>query len=174
MAEHGVVLSALVDGQVVDPVELRAALEEPDAVGLLVDFAALRARLAADDAQPQSGSDADWPAHARSVRRRARLARIVAAAAVLMLAVSGGFWLGHTAQTSTATMLMPSDPLMVRQDVPAPAGPCVETGGPAAPSRAAAAPVMTPGASEVPPAPSRVFHLSNDLPRISPDGGEED
>jgi len=174
MGEHGAVLSALVDGQVVNPMELRAALKQPDAVGLLVEFAALRARLAADDSQPASGSDADWSAHVRSIRRRVRLIRTVAAAAALMLAVSGGFWLGNTAHTSTATMLVPSAPLMLRQEVSAPAGPCADTGGSAAPSRAAAAPLTTSGASEVPPAPSRVFHLSNDFPRISPDGGEED
>jgi len=174
MAEHGAVLSALVDGQVVDPVELRAALEQPNAVGLLVDFAALRARLAADDSQPQPGSDADWPAHARWARRRGRVARTLAAAAVLMLAVAGGFLLGNRAQTSTATTPVPSAPVRVGQDLPAPAGHGADTGGPGAPSRSAAAPVMTPGASEVPPAPSRVFYLSNDLPRISSDGGEED
>ena len=50
--EHGEVVSAFVDGVVVDPDRLAEALTDPDAVAFLVTCARLRAEICGDDRRP--------------------------------------------------------------------------------------------------------------------------
>ena len=85
------ILSAFVDGEPVDAVALAAALAEPGAHEILVDFARLRAALA-DEPEPPA-------ALVETMRRRlrprprafafVRTLRLTAAAAVLLLALLG-------------------------------------------------------------------------------------
>jgi len=89
------VISALLDGEAVVPDVLSAALLAPGAREALVDFAGLRARLAADDARPSAaflramnGILGRRPSAAWAVLRR------VAAVVVLALAAVGAISLG--------------------------------------------------------------------------------
>ena len=172
MREHGAVLSALVDGEAVDPEALRAALQQPDAVGLLVDFASLRFKLAQEDQQP-SGAPMNWREQARLERRRDLLKRTLAVAAGVALAVVTGFWAGYGFPWSVSVVTLPSPPMTARgPDARISLDPCgLLAGAPASPPAEAAA--VRPGASGVPPTPSRVLYLSNDVPAL-PQGGEED
>jgi len=85
------VLSAFIDGEPVDAATLAAALGEPGAREMLIDFVRLRAALSHEPEPP-----ADW---VETMRQRlaprprtfvlARSLRLLAAAAVLVLAVLG-------------------------------------------------------------------------------------
>ncbi len=80
------ILSALFDGEPVDPDAVAAALAQPGAAEFLVDLARLRRRLAREDAA--------LPVPAARPARSAR--RLLAAAAALLLFVAGaaaGRWL---------------------------------------------------------------------------------
>jgi len=89
------VISALLDGEPVAPDVLAVALLAPGAREALVDFAGLRASLAADDARP---SPVFYRAMDRILGRRARpvwqVLRRTAAVVVLALAALGAISLG--------------------------------------------------------------------------------
>jgi hypothetical protein len=92
------VLSAFMDGEPVAPDALAAALLVPGAREALLDFAALRAGLAADDSLP---SPAFYRAMDKVLGRRSgrgrpvwRLLQSVAAVVVLALAALGAMSLG--------------------------------------------------------------------------------
>jgi hypothetical protein len=90
------VLSALLDGEAIAPDVLASALQTPGAREALVDFARLRAELAADDSRP---SPALHRTMSRVLSRRAsnsagRVLRAVAAVVVLALAARGAMSLG--------------------------------------------------------------------------------
>ena len=97
------VLSAFIDGEPVAPDALAAALHVPGARDALLDFAALRAGLAADDSRPS-------PALRRAMDgilgRRAqpvwRVLRGFAAVVVLALAALGAVSLGTRSRGPTA------------------------------------------------------------------------
>jgi len=86
------VLSAFVDGEAVDPAELAAALGEPGAREVLIDFIRLRAAVA-DESRP---SDAlvqriRKRLGGRVGRQAPRLLRLAAAAVITALATLGTF-----------------------------------------------------------------------------------
>lgn len=85
------VLSALVDGEPVDPVALVAALAVPDAARALVDFAALRAlaRRDLDEGQAAVVDRTPWRPAPRSWWR------VAAAAAVLAVVALAGYSAGR-------------------------------------------------------------------------------
>jgi len=92
------VISALLDGEPVAPDVLAAALLTPGAREALVDFAGVRAQLAADDSRP---SPAFYRAMERLVGERSRgartpwaILRAAAAVVVLALAAVGAITLG--------------------------------------------------------------------------------
>lgn len=79
------VLSALVDGETVDPSELATALRRPEAVAMLVDFVRLRAAVRADEARPALPRER-LPHRAWTARRAVAT---LASAAVVVLAAYG-------------------------------------------------------------------------------------
>jgi hypothetical protein len=82
------VLSSFMDGEAVAADELAAALLAPGAREALVDFAALRARLADDDSRPSPALHRSM-SQAFARRRRGPTWRILrAAAAVVVLALA--------------------------------------------------------------------------------------
>jgi len=178
MNEHGAVLSALVDGQVVDPVALRAALEQPDGVQLLVDFAALRARLVEDAQTPSGQFYESWQARRRSAGRRATSLRLMAAAVILMGAACGGYWLASGLGTPMdIPSVAASPPQASRTQALLPSAPCsdLQVSPPAGQPSLVMSPTPTRPVAPavVPPTPSRIFHLSNDLARVA-SGGEQE
>lgn len=89
MKEELEVLSALVDGEAVDPAELEHALDSPEAHSVLVDFARLRRELASNDVpDPDLATRLE-----RAVSGRRRTGWLAAAAALLLLAVGVPAWL---------------------------------------------------------------------------------
>jgi hypothetical protein len=88
------VLSALLDGETMAPEVLAAALLAPGAREALVDFAGLRAELAADDSCPSPAFDRGMSRVFGRRRGRAapawRVLQSAAAVVVLALAVLGG------------------------------------------------------------------------------------
>lgn len=82
---HTETLSAFVDGEPVDPVQLSAALEDADARRALVDFVRLREAARADDVPLPSSLE-----RARRAPRSPHLLRWTAAAAVLLLVFIAG------------------------------------------------------------------------------------
>jgi hypothetical protein len=85
-----------VDGERVDPVELASALGEPGAREALIDFVRLRAAIAADGG-PSEGFAQKMRTRldGRRSRRLPRPLRLVAAAAVFVLATLGALDLGR-------------------------------------------------------------------------------
>jgi negative regulator of sigma E activity len=83
------VLSALIDGEAVDPWLVEQALAEPEGLRRLVDFARLRWELARDDSRPEA--DQVPPTGAAVARGPWRLPAVfrMAAAAALALALFG-------------------------------------------------------------------------------------
>ena len=129
--EHLEVLSALFDGERVDPSLLAEALADHDAAGVLADFADLRVLARADAPEP---SDAFYARMARLLRRaglRDRVARVLrpaAAAALMFAAGAAGFMLRPgigrqpTAATpSLVTPLRPATAVVTAAPPPAPA-----------------------------------------------------
>jgi hypothetical protein len=112
--EHLEVLSALFDGERVDPSPLAEALAENDAASVVADFADLRVLTRADAPEP---SDAFYARMARLLRRaglRDRIARVLrpaAAAALMFAAGAAGFMLrpvvGRQPTTATAPLVTP-------------------------------------------------------------------
>jgi hypothetical protein len=89
------VISALLDGEAVAPEVLAAALLAPGAREALVDFAGLRAGLAADDARPSAGFHrAMIGVLGRRLSSTWPVLRRVAAVLVLALAAVGAISLG--------------------------------------------------------------------------------
>jgi hypothetical protein len=90
------VLSAFVDGERVEPAELASALGEPGAREALIDFVRLRAELA-DDGGPSERFAREMRTQLddHRGRRPPRPLRLVAAAAVFLLATLGAFDLGR-------------------------------------------------------------------------------
>jgi hypothetical protein len=86
MASHEVI-SAFLDDEPFDPRALSEALADPEGRALLIDLVALRRLTQPEDAVPV-------PARPRG-RRGRRPFRLVAAAAVLTLAVVGGYQWGE-------------------------------------------------------------------------------
>ena len=102
------VLSALVDGEAVDPAELAEALAHPDAREVLVDFARLRSLAAADDARPsprfytrmERGLGAEDP---RATRRSPRFAALAVAAVLLVgVGLAAGLFLQPAERSSSS------------------------------------------------------------------------
>jgi len=87
------ILSALIDGEAVAPDVLAAALLAPRAREALVDFAGLRAKLAADESIPSPNFYRTMELVSRPrrdhVRREWRLLQIAASLVVLTLATLG-------------------------------------------------------------------------------------
>jgi hypothetical protein len=87
------ILSALMDGEAVAPDVLAAALLAPGAREALVEFAGLRAELAADDSSPSSGlyraMDLAFGRRRERARPVWRLVQSAAAVVVLSLATLG-------------------------------------------------------------------------------------
>jgi hypothetical protein len=90
------VLSAFVDGERVEPVDLASALGEPGALEALIDFVRLRAALA-DDSGPSERFAQEMREQLDDRRRRRlpRPLRLFAAAAVFVLATLGVLDLGR-------------------------------------------------------------------------------
>ena len=92
------ILSALLDGEPVAPDVLAAALLAPGAREALVDFARLRAELAADDSRPSPAlhraMDRLVGDRRRGVRTPWAILRAAAAVVVLALAAVGAISLG--------------------------------------------------------------------------------
>jgi hypothetical protein len=111
---HTATISALVDGEYVDPAELAQALEDAEARAALVDFVRLRREVLADTAP--------LPPSLASLRRPARIAlvtRWAAAAALLVLVFLAGLiaprpWTG----TSSASPDSPPAPVRTEEFVP--------------------------------------------------------
>jgi hypothetical protein len=91
-AESGEVLSAFVDGESFEPSEVAAVLAEPGARDMLVDFVLLRRAVEAGE-EPSPEFVSEMRARLRP-RRVPRGLRLLAAAAVVMLAVLGALDLG--------------------------------------------------------------------------------
>lgn len=86
--EHGGVLSALIDRELVDADALQSALDAPEGRALLVDFVRLRTLVAAE-----LDLDSARPASAFATQRSRRALTWAAAAVVpLMLGLGGGYW----------------------------------------------------------------------------------
>lgn len=96
------ILSALLDGEPVEPDVLAAALLAPGAREALVDFVRLRAAVTADDSRPSPKLHAaigDALGRRRASGRTAwRMAQATAAAVVLGLAAFGAMSLGGRLQ----------------------------------------------------------------------------
>jgi hypothetical protein len=89
--ERYTVLSALIDREAIDPDALAAALDEPAARAMLVDFARLRRELLHDDAAD------DVRTNRELAPRRLPLRWWRLAAAVLLplaMGVASGWWIG--------------------------------------------------------------------------------
>lgn len=87
------VLSALIDGEAVDPDTLERVLADTDSRSLLVEFVRLRNAIARDDEAASAVRYTDGHFRMRYSRTRSVL---WGAAAILLLLVSGGggWWLG--------------------------------------------------------------------------------
>jgi hypothetical protein len=100
------VISAFMDGEPVAPDALAAALLVPGAREALLDFAALRAGLAADDSRPSPAfhraMDRLVGDRRRGVRTPWAILRAVAAVVVLALAAVGAISLGTRFRGNTA------------------------------------------------------------------------
>jgi hypothetical protein len=84
------VISAFVDDELVEPAQLAEALSDPEGREMLLDLLALRHVM-----QP--------PAHVAAPRQHTRSWRWALAAAAVIVALVGGFWLGERrAQLSPA------------------------------------------------------------------------
>lgn len=83
MKNHHEVISAFLDDEPFEPARLAEALSEPEGHAALIDLVALRHLM-----QPPPNVVAIPP------RRRSPLRTVLAAAAVLV-AMAGGFWLGE-------------------------------------------------------------------------------
>lgn len=106
------VISAFIDDEPFDPQALAHALSEPTGRDLLIDLVALR-RLV----QPADGA----PSIRTADPVRPRPWRLVAAAAVLLSTLAGGYLIGERRATSTASEAPP--PTRVVEAVPfVPAG----------------------------------------------------
>ncbi len=94
-AESEELLSRLVDGEVVDPNDLAVALAEPGASDVLVQYARVHRAVLDDRERP---SDAFYQVmRAKLQPRRVKFAAWrapLAAAAVVILSVLGGVWIG--------------------------------------------------------------------------------
>jgi hypothetical protein len=90
------VLSAFVDGERIEPVELASALGEPGGLEALIDFVRLRATLA-DDSRPSARFVQEMRKRLEGdpSRHLPHPLRLVAAAAVLALAALGVLDLGR-------------------------------------------------------------------------------
>ena len=82
------VISAFVDNEPFDPQELLEALSAPDGRELLIDFLTLRHLTASDELQKHP---------APALRRWWSGPRLVAAAALLTMALAGGYQMGTRA-----------------------------------------------------------------------------
>jgi hypothetical protein len=86
--EDGELLSRLLDREPVDPAALARVLDDPEGRRTLVAFAALR-----DQAQSPAPGEAEWTARQKPLpTRRVRVWRAVAAAALLVMAVTAGMY----------------------------------------------------------------------------------
>jgi len=94
-AESEELLSLLVDGEQVDPDALAAALAEPDATETLVQYARVHRAVLNPDMRP---SDQFYEKMCRQLdagpRRTIPWRAALAAAAVIVVSVLGGMWLG--------------------------------------------------------------------------------
>jgi len=110
------VLSAFVDGERVEPVELASALGEPGAREALIDFVRLRAALA-DESGPSEGFAQEMRKQldGRRSRRLPRLAWL-AAAAVFVLATLGALDLGRRLGSEGQTDQPPAVTRVIRYE----------------------------------------------------------
>lgn len=102
------VISALLDDEAFDPEELRAALDDPAGRAMLIDLAALRRIVRPRDAVPPLAAPA---------RGDARSWRLLAAAAVLLVALAGGYAAG-VRRGATEPVAEAPPPTRVVQAVP--------------------------------------------------------
>ena len=110
MTDSREVVSALVDGERVDPDAIAAALEVPANRTLLVDFLRLRHSLGDADAAPEWVVHAAVPAEGSGERRRRAWMSIAAALALLTVGALGGTWLERT-----VTREQPPEPARIVQ-----------------------------------------------------------
>jgi len=106
-SQAGEILSAFIDGEQVDAVDLASALAKPGAREALIDFVRLRAAFA-DDSRPSERFSQEMRSMLDGRRRRllSRPLRLVAAAAVFVLATLGALDLGRRLRPQRA----PDDP----------------------------------------------------------------
>jgi hypothetical protein len=175
---HDELISAALDGERVDLVDLRAALAEPDGREALASFVLLRAAVASDEDAP---GPAFYEAMAPVLRPRAggwllagpRIPAAIAASVLIVLA-AGSFWLGRgtggarpngpkVVMTAAGHGEMPAVTAMQEPPAlppPVPSAPRVVGGiveGPA-PERAASAATLS-ATDRDPPMPSRVLRF---------------
>jgi hypothetical protein len=97
--EHGGVLSALIDREVVDPDALQSALDAPQGRALLVDFVRLRTLVAAE-----VDLEAAHPAAAFATQRSRKAWKWAAAAMLpLVFGLGGGYWWRVRAESQPPT-----------------------------------------------------------------------
>jgi hypothetical protein len=118
-------ISAALDGEVVDLDALQAALALPESRATLAAFVLMRAAAAADRATPGIAFDARWLENAgrpyawRLLGKRVPMA---VAASISAVAVAGSFWLGTVWRAPTPTPAVPAAQLAPVSPAP-PAGP---------------------------------------------------
>lgn len=87
------VLSALIDGEAVDPDTLERVLADTDSRSLLVEFVRLRNAITRDDEAASAVRYTDAQFRMRYSRRRSVL-WIAAGILLLLVSSGGGWWLG--------------------------------------------------------------------------------
>jgi hypothetical protein len=110
---HTEILSALLDGEPVDPALLAASLEDADARAALVDFVRLREAARSDDSP--------LPASLQRLRQTGRSHRVIryaAAAAVLVLMFVAGLLTPRPGRTDPAGTDEPPQPTRVEKFEP--------------------------------------------------------
>jgi hypothetical protein len=151
--DHLEALSALFDGEPIDPALLAECLAEPDAARLLADFASLRVLAQTDLGRPTDAFYASMAAVLKGGGLRRlwhRVVRPALAASLLLAAGLAGFWLRPVLDHPKTTAKMieragTAGATATRATVPPAAA------APSSPSRAVSARVLDPGG---PPAPA--------------------
>ncbi len=147
-AEHEEVLSRLIDGEIVDPLTLTAALAEPDAPRVLADYAAVQAAVQGEADRPRDAFYEKMRGELRAQVRRFPLRGPLAAAALIVLSALGGVWIG--------TSIVPPRAVPVRIAVQGPVAPVPDVRTLPGPVPAAVVPDCgRPG----PPKPNRVVEF---------------
>jgi hypothetical protein len=103
------VLSMLIDGEAVEPDSLAAALAEPDAAAILVEYAAVHRAIAADNERPSERFYQAIQSQLAARRRRAIGWHMpLATAALVVVSALGGAWLGASWHSAPAALVVPA------------------------------------------------------------------